>query len=271
MSEDRKELLASRRSPLRSFLFGAANLVLHGLERILAATSKVDTTPFLTDRGFGWAAEFEANWERIAGEIQALMERKQELPNFQEISKDQDLLTQDNLWKTVFLEAYGVRSQLGRSSCPVTAELCDRVPGLKLAMFSMLGGGKHIPAHRGPWKGVVRFHLGLVIPTPPGSARIRVGDQTRAWRVGEGMFFDDSYNHEVWNDSEQDRVVLFLDVVRPCSWPGSWLNSCVLWALSRSPFVRDIERNLRDWEERFGGLEPALPPSDAAQVSQPSS
>ncbi len=259
MKGDRKELLKTQRSPLRSALFGVANFVLHGLERIIAGTSRVDTTPFLTRRGFDWAKDFEDRWEEIHGEISALMARKEDLPNFQEISKDQDLLTQDDLWKTVFLEAYGVRSMANRARCPVTAELCDRVPGLKLVMFSALGGGKHIPAHRGPWKGVVRYHLGLEIPEPAGSARIRVGEETRAWRAGEGMLFDDSFNHEVWNDSDQDRVVLFLDVVRPCRWPGNWLNGLVLWAIARSPFVRDLERNQQAWEERFAALEAGTP------------
>jgi beta-hydroxylase len=251
MADDRKDLLTSRRSPLRAAAFRVANSILYTIEWFIAKASKVDTTPFLSPADFPWARDFEARWTEIRDEVLALLEHKQHLPNFQEISKDQDQLTQDDLWKTVFLEAYGITSEANRERCPVTAELTDGVPGLKLAMFSMLSGGKHIPAHRGPYKGVVRYHLGLVVPDPPESTRIRVGNEIRSWREGEGMFFDDSYNHEVWNDSEQDRVVLFLDIVRPCRFPFDILNRFILWGIARSPFVRDLERNQREWEERY--------------------
>ncbi len=251
MNADREALLETKRSTLRSAVFATANFFLHGVEWFVTKFSKVDTTPFLSDRGFPWAAEFEARWEEIRAEIEQLRKHKELLPNFQEISKDQDLLTQDDLWKTVFLEAYGVRSVANRQRCPVTAELIDRVPGMKLAMFSMLAGGKHIPAHRGPWKGVVRYHLGLIVPDPPSAARIRVHDELYSWQAGRGVFFDDSYQHEVWNDSNQDRVVLFLDVVRPCGFPLNWVNHAVLWLIAHSPFVRDLAKNQADWERKF--------------------
>ena len=115
----------------------------------------------------------------------------------------------------------------------------------------MFSGNKHVPAHRGPYKGVIRYHLGLVVPEPAGSARIRVGDETRAWAEGESLVFDDSYNHEAWNDSDGDRVVLFLDVVRPCRFPFNLLNNLIIGVIARSPFVRDLERNQRAWEERY--------------------
>ena len=251
MADNKKDLLHSRRSPLRAALFAVANTVLYTLEWFIAKSSKVSTTPFLPKEEFPWIPQMEAAAPKIREEVLALLETKQHLPNFQEISKDQDQLTQDDHWKTVFFEAYGITSKANRERCPETAKAIDQVPNMKLAMLSIFSGNKHVPAHRGPYKGVIRYHLGLVVPQPEGSARIRVGDQTRAWVEGESLVFDDSFNHEAWNDAQDDRVVLFLDVVRPCRFPFNLLNSMIIGVIARSPFVRDLERNQRAWEERY--------------------
>jgi aspartyl/asparaginyl beta-hydroxylase (cupin superfamily) len=251
MVDNKKDLLRSRRSPLRAALFGVANTILYTLEWFIAKSSKVSTTPFLPKEEFPWVPQMEAAAPKIREEVLALLETKQYLPNFQEISKDQDQLTQDDDWKTVFFEAYGITSEANRKRCPHTAAAIDQVPGMKLAMLSMFSGKKHVPAHRGPYKGVIRYHLGLVVPEPAGAARIRVGNETRAWAEGESLVFDDSYNHEAWNDADGDRVVLFLDVVRPCRFPFNLLNKLIIAVIARSPFVRDLERNQRAWEERY--------------------
>jgi len=91
----------------------------------------------------------------------------------------------------------------------------QKIPGMKSAMFSILAPRKHIPEHRGLWKGVLRYHLGLIIPEPVGSSRIRVGKDVRFWEEGKSMIFDDSHPHEVWNDCDSQRIVLFVDVERP--------------------------------------------------------
>jgi aspartyl/asparaginyl beta-hydroxylase len=80
---------------------------------------------------------------------------------------------------------------------------------MKTAFFSILAPGKHIPVHRGPYQRAIRAHLGLIIPDPKERCRIRVGNQFAHWNEGEVMVFDDSYVHEVWNDTDGIRVVLF--------------------------------------------------------------
>jgi beta-hydroxylase len=117
------------------------------------------------------------------------------------------------------------------------------------AMISILAPGKHIPPHRGPYKGVLRFHLGLLIPGPPGACRIRIDTETRPWVEGRSLIFDDSFEHEAWNDTGSLRAVLFVDFVRPLPFPLSLLNRVMLFRISRSPFIveaRDkaIERAL---------------------------
>jgi beta-hydroxylase len=81
-----------------------------------------------------------------------------------------------------------------------------------MAAYSRLAGGAHVKAHTGWAKSVYRAHLGLVVP--PG-CRFRVGTETRPWMEGKCLFFDDTTEHEAWNDSDQARVVLILDILRP--------------------------------------------------------
>ena len=92
------------------------------------------------------------------------------------------------------------------------------------AMFSILSPRKHILDHRGPYKGVLRYHLGLIVPQRRAACRIRVGEDVRHWEQGKSMVFDDTYNHEVWNDTDETRVVLFVDVLRPLPFPESQIN-----------------------------------------------
>jgi len=128
------------------------------------------------------------------------------------------------------------------------------VPGLTTAFFSILGPGKHLPEHRGPYKGVPRYHLALLVPGPPGACRIRVGGTEATWQEGRSLVFDDTYPHEAWNETGQDRVVLFADVVRPLRWPVSWLNQLVIKAIAASPFVRGGKPRHAAWERSFEDL-----------------
>jgi len=114
------------------------------------------------------------------------------------------------------------------------------VPGLTTAFFSILGPGKHLPPHHGPYRGVLRHHLAVIIPEPASSCGIRVGSQVRHWQQGRSLVFDDTYEHEAWNDTDTDtdRVVLFLDITRPLRPPMNWINQTIIRAVARSPFVR---------------------------------
>jgi beta-hydroxylase len=119
------------------------------------------------------------------------------------------------------------------------------------AMFSILSPRKHILDHRGPYKGVLRYHLGLIVPRDAEDCKIRVGEDFRHWMQGESMVFDDTYNHEVWNDTDETRVVLFVDVLRPLPFPESLINRAIVKAISYSPFVLDAKRNQETWERRY--------------------
>jgi ornithine lipid ester-linked acyl 2-hydroxylase len=190
---------------------------------------------FFESEEFPWVSDVESEWMMIRKELEPLMQRREEIPNFQDYSEGQRALTQDDQWKTFFFYAFGNKEKENCARCPETVRILDKIPGMNTAMFSILGPGKHIPPHRGPYKGVLRFHLGLIIPKPEGSCRIRVGNDVRAWKEGRSLIFDDSHEHEVWNDSDSYRVVLFVNFVRPTVFPLSAVNQSILWMRGRRP------------------------------------
>jgi beta-hydroxylase len=241
----------SWRDKVGSLLLEAGARVLQVLEWFVVRSSLVPTTPLLPVESFPWARELEDNWKSIRREVDDVLRFREQLPNFQDISTDQESITDDDRWKTYFFFGYGFRSDANCAQCPETTRLLERVPGMTTAFFSILSPHKRIPEHRGPYKGVVRYHLGLLVPEPQESCGIRVGGRVAHWEEGKSLVFDDSYEHEAWNDTDGVRVVLFMDVIRPLRPPASLLNRAIIKAISVSPFVQDAKRRHLAWERRF--------------------
>jgi aspartyl/asparaginyl beta-hydroxylase (cupin superfamily) len=234
-----------------SLTISVGERILAPIERFIGRRSIVGDATFFENGRFPWIAEIEANWTTIRSELEGVLADREALPNFQDISKDQIEITDDDRWKTFFLYGYGFEAKLGVQMCPKTAELMRRIPGMTTAMFSILSPHKHILDHRGPYKGVLRYHLGLIVPRDASACRIRVGEDVRHWEEGKSLVFDDTFNHEVWNDTDETRVVLFVDVLRPLPAPWDHLNRAIVKAIGWSPFVLDAKRNQEAWERRF--------------------
>jgi aspartate beta-hydroxylase len=103
------------------------------------------------------------------------------------------------------------------AACPTLASIVAAAPDVLSASLSFMAPGKHVPAHRGPFRGVIRFYLGLSVPkltdgTPAALLKI-AGEE---YRIGDGqwLLWDDTYFHEVWNGGNALRCVLLLDVWR---------------------------------------------------------
>lgn len=127
-------------------------------------------------------------------------------------------LDQNRDWSACFLWEYGARNAELCGRCPATAAALDAVPQTDIpgkaptAFFSILQPRAHIPAHTGVTNTRSIVHLPLVVPD---GCRFRVGGETRHWREGEAFVFDDTIEHEAWNDSDAARIVLIFDVWNP--------------------------------------------------------
>jgi beta-hydroxylase len=207
------------------------------IEWLITTFSRDGRKKFFDNADFRWVESVEAGTAAIRKELDALLKHREEIPNFQDLSENQRDLTEGEQWKTFLLYGYGRRVLENCKLCPETDRILQKIPGMKTAMFSILAPGKHIPEHCGPYKGVLRYHLALIIPKPESSCRICVGGDTRSWSEGKSLIFDDRYPHEAWNDSSEYRVVLFVDFLRPLPLPLALLNRFVVWAVSLTPFI----------------------------------
>src|SRR5262245_33157768 len=120
------------------------------IERMITKLTRDGNRTFFDNADFPWVARIEAGAPAIRAELDRLLVERDKIPNFQDISEDQKLLTEGEQWKTFFFYAYGHCAQENCAHCPETARLLRSIPGMKTAMFSILAPKKHVPEHRGP-------------------------------------------------------------------------------------------------------------------------
>ncbi len=159
---------------------------------------------FLDPTEFAFTAILKSNWQTIRDEFLSLPQNAFDPWGQRQMHGEG--------WSVYGLFAVGNRIEGACAKCPQTAKIIDRIEGVSLAGFSRLAPHTHIKPHVGWAASVYRLHLGLVVPD---GCRLRVADETRCWEEGKCLIFDDTVEHEAWNDSDQMRGTLLLDFLRP--------------------------------------------------------
>ena len=179
------------------------------------------TTPSVLDpvRYFPNVTHFTERWRDIRDEALAAAAELQKIPRFHEIMAEQrDISANDGKdWRVLILKAYGVEMPQNLHRCPTTASLLGQTPEVVSCILSFLAPDKHIPVHRGPFRGILRFHLMLSMPrdeTGRPACVMEIDGVPHRLADGESLLWDDTYPHEVWNRSSEVRVALLLDVWR---------------------------------------------------------
>jgi len=117
-------------------------------------------------------------------------------------------------WKRFYLKWYEDALPSAVKLCPKTVELVNSIPNVHGAMFAMLPPGGKLGAHRDPFAGSLRYHLGLVTPNSD-KCFIMVDGEKCVWRDGEAIMFDETYIHTAANQTDVNRIILFCDIERP--------------------------------------------------------
>lgn len=185
---------------------------------------KVPALEFYPRAMFPWlesleaaTAEVRAEFERVFVEDQDRMEPYIAYPDGVPLDQWRDL-NRSRRWSAFFLWRNGKPVPENLARCPRTAALFERLPRHDVprhaptVFFSILDAHTRIPAHTGETNTRVIVHLPLVLP---GQCRFRVGSETREWRTGEAWVFDDTIEHEAWNDSDHPRAILIFDAWNP--------------------------------------------------------
>lgn len=178
--------------------------------------------PWHDPRRFEIVDRLEANYPAIRREISQV-----ERPAFQ---PENESIPRSGSWDVLMLFEHGRKNEEACQQCPFTTALIMDNPAPVtpegLIYFSRMAPGTHVAAHCGPTNIRLRCHLGLQVPA--GDCGIRVGREVRAWDEGRCLVFDDHYEHEAWNRTAQDRVVLIVDIWNP---ELSDREIALLWAL----------------------------------------
>jgi len=243
-------MLNNLRKARRKYVKNTGRSLIHAMSGFIARQSLIGNKPVFDKSVFPWTADFETGWETIRKELDAVLGAPEHLPSFHELSPDQKRISKGDNWKTFVFYVFGDRFDPNCARCPATAQLLDGVPNIRNAWFSILAPHYRIPPHQGPTNGIVRIHLGLIIPKDSDNCRIRVDQEVLGWQEGKCIVFDDYYEHEVWNDTDEQRVVLFFDVDRPLRPLGQFVNKLLIAAIKRSGYVQDAKKNMRDWNRR---------------------
>lgn len=179
---------------------------------------------FFDNRQFPWFEQLATETDAIRAELKALIaDPGEELIPYVRMEKGVsgshwDPLNNNLDWGACFLWEYGRPNQPVLDRCPRTAAALAALPSARIpgrapsAFFSMLKPHTRIPPHTGVTNTRAIVHLPLIVP--PGCG-FRVGGETREWVVGQPFAFDDTIEHEAWNDSDQLRAVLIFDVWNP--------------------------------------------------------
>lgn len=173
--------------------------------------------------GFAWAAGLERQTATIRGELRELVARADRFRPYMQADPDRPVfntngLLDDHAWSACYLLKNGEEVAENAALCPATLAALRCLPLCRIkgrtptALFSLLRPGTHIPPHHGFLNTRLICHLPLIVPS---ECALRVGNETRPWREGELVIFDDTMEHEAWNRSAELRVVLLFDIWRP--------------------------------------------------------
>lgn len=167
--------------------------------------------PFWDSSLFPDALALEAAFPQILAECEAMMAQVDE-----RFATYHSRVVDGGGWSDVQFYGGCKRDRAHCELCPLTAAVIARCPRINSVVhgshfFSRLVPGTHLDKHCGPSNFRLRCHLALV----PEGLRIRVAQETREWTVGKCLIFDDSFEHEVWHEGSEDRVVLICDLWHP--------------------------------------------------------
>ncbi|XP_074879450.1 aspartyl/asparaginyl beta-hydroxylase isoform X2 [Buteo buteo] len=185
-------------------------------QRSLYNVKGLKAQPWWTARETGYTElvkSLEKNWKLIRDEGLAVMDKKRNLF----LPEDENLREKGD-WSQFTLWQQGRKNENACKSVPKTCALLERFPeatGCRRGQikYSIMHPGTHVWPHTGPTNCRLRMHLGLVIPKE--GCRIRCAQENRTWEEGKVLIFDDSFEHEVWQDAENYRLIFIVDVWHP--------------------------------------------------------
>jgi len=181
------------------------------------------------------------NYEVIRQEFENIKTKTPNLPRYHDIDPGEAEISNacEKKWNVFMVHLLGYELQEAQNLCPKLCKILKDIPNLTQAFFSILDPQKSIPLHEGPYLGYLRYHLGINVPqnNPP---QIIVNNQPYQWQEGKAVLFDDSWPHEVKNNSDDYRAVLIIDILRPMPFLPHMINKFTTNVIARFAYGRKV-------------------------------
>lgn len=201
---------------------------------------------FDVNKTFPKLSILEENFDAIIAEYENV-NKHFEIPTYHEVEHRAYPISgkfEQNLkWKVFLLYYSGEIPDLTEELCPKTCAFLKGIPNIYKVFFSVLEPGKSIPTHHGPYRGYLRYHLGLKVPNnaPPS---IKLKDQVYEWKEQDSILFDDTWEHEVINTSNEERAILIIDLLKPLPYFPKQVNKFILNFLLKKSRVRKVLKDV---------------------------
>jgi aspartyl/asparaginyl beta-hydroxylase (cupin superfamily) len=203
--------------------------------------------PFYFDTSeFSWVARVESRWQEIHDELLRNLEQDERIL---EPYLNREMATKPESWRTLGLMFWTRRSHTNCQRFPVTWSILKDVPGITAISFNLLEPNTTIKPHVGNTNAIIRCHMGLIIPAPAPRCGFRVGTETRSWEPGKFLMFCDAHMHSAWNNTNDRRYIMVVDVITPkFAKSTSAISSRVLAGIYQEAIYQR-----RKWLQRYFG------------------
>ena len=164
---------------------------------------------FIDPSEFDWANELALNVNVIRNELDIYL-KNHHLESYFNTS----MVSEENSWKTIALKNWNIELFKNQKHFPLTTKILNKYPQIISSSFNLLRANSKIHSHSGDTNAIYRCHLGLDIPVGLPDCGFKVKGEIRAWENNKWLIFMDAYEHEAWNNSDKDRYIFLVDVLR---------------------------------------------------------
>ncbi|RPH02956.1 MAG: aspartyl/asparaginyl beta-hydroxylase domain-containing protein [bacterium TMED46] len=241
----------------RLFVNKLLHFVSMSAKHFIAKQSLVENRPIIDNNNFTFVKLLEENWNSIYDELIEILRFRDLVPSFHEISKEQYKISKGNKWKTFAFFSFGHKFKYNCAYAPNTVKLLECIPNLQSAWFSVIAPGYHIPKHKGITRGILRGHLGLSIPAISKECFMDIGNNRIYWQQGKVVVFDDTFEHAVWNNTDQERIVLLFDFDRPMKNTGRYIHETSMKIFRQTEAYKDGVNSTKKIEKSFNRKVPS--------------
>lgn len=165
--------------------------------------------PYIDSSAQNWSSDFEANYASILSELTLYLKTHHLKAYF-----NTSMVNNNNTWKTISLKSWGIEFKKQQQHFPCTTALINKYPEIISLSFNQLGPGGKILPHCGDTNAIFRSHYGIDVPEPLPNCGFSVKGEHRSWENGKWLIFMDAFEHEAWNLTDKNRIIIVMDTMR---------------------------------------------------------